>query len=114
MRLKYLNLLDKSKIFPKDRDILKHYDRKFFDESSTGPDHYEPKIASYKDLLSTYVNMIEKRQSPSIQDDFSDLLHEICGIQKKSYPFNRDMHLDVVSKPIQFVAPVSKQDTTLE
>lgn len=114
MRLKYLELLDKSNIFPEDRDILKHYDEQFFHENSRDTGTYKPKIVSYKDLLSTYVNLLEKSNNEDIQNDFSSLLRQICGIQKKSFPYQRNQHLVTRDKPIKIISPVDATDTTLE
>ena len=110
MKLKYLELVDKAEIFPRDKEILSRYER----ANDYGDLKYKPKILSYNDLIAMHVNLVEKNHDPQVLSDFRALGAAIGGSRKIEGTINRNQHLILRNKKIVFVPPVDPSDTTLD
>ena len=69
---------------------------------------------SYEDLLSSYVNLMEKNHDPDVQEEFKKLTMKIGGTNKIPGTFNRNAHLALRQSKPEIVAPIDPSDKTLE
>ena len=120
-RLLYLHLLEKSKLFPNDKERLDQLQRIIKTKSNNNEDEltYRPKIKSYADLVALYVNLKEKNFSYDVLEDFRMISRKLGGSFKiegaptrsdeRKVDFVRDKDGKVVT-----VSPISKADETLD
>ena len=83
MRLKYLELVEKGEIFAEDREKYARYERLEASGFYNDIERSQIKIKNYKDVISSYVNLLEKNHDPDVLDEFSKLATKFNHTSKR-------------------------------